>query len=338
MAQIPSSPTHTQSLREAPYVAVVIINFNSGGYLSRSVAALQGQTYRDFTTLVVDNASTDNSAAEMTRRFPDIEVIRAPGNLGFAGGNNLAIREIRNCEWVALLNPDAFPEPNWLACLMEAARTHREYSSFASHVVFDSNPGVVDGGGDEYHLSGFAWRRMHGLQVSAASSQNQEVFAPSATAALYRKDAFDEARGFDERYFCYYEDVDLGLRLRLLGHRSLYVADAVVRHVGSGITGKRSAFVTYHTQRNRIWTYVKNMPSPWLWILLPLNFFYQIVVIGLYATQGQLIPALSGTLDAVRGMPHAMKERKMVQITRRISFFELARAMRRGILDPILRW
>ena len=134
-----------------------------------------------------------------------------------------------------------------------------------------------------------------------------------------------------------YEDVDLGLRLRLLGYRALYVADAVVRHVGSGITGRRSAFVTYHTQRNRIWTYIKNMPSPWLWIFLPLHMFYQVLVIGRYASQGQLGPAFRGTLDAMRGMRQTLEVRRAVQRTRRITFAELARFMRWGMLSPFFR-
>ena len=336
MGKNPAVPACDPNQDEALHVVVVIINFNSGTFLARSVAALQAQTYRAFTTMVVDNASTDDSVAVMLKQFPEIEVIRAPANLGFAGGNNLAIRSIRDCRWVALLNPDAFPEPNWLSSLMAAARTHSKYSSFASQIVFDSDPEMLDGAGDEYHLSGFAWRRMHREPVNGAA-KSLEVFAPSATAALYRKEVLDEAKGFDERYFCYYEDVDLGLRLRLLGYRSLYVADAIVRHVGSGITGRRSAFVTYHTQRNRIWTYVKNMPSPWLWILLPLHLFYQAVVIGLYSVQGQLGPALRGTLDALRGMRQTLEGRRAVQDTRRVTFAELMRVMRRGILAPILR-
>ena len=146
---------------DASHVVVIIINFNSGNFLTHSVAALQAQTYRFFATIVVDNASTDDSVAEMRKQFPQIRVIHAPGNLGFAGGNNLAIREIRDGHWVALLNPDAFPDPNWLSRLMEAADANREYSSFASQVVFDSNVEMLDGAGDEYHLSGFAWRRLH---------------------------------------------------------------------------------------------------------------------------------------------------------------------------------
>src|SRR6267142_736831 len=96
-----SDPYHD----EASQVAVVIVNFNSGTFLARSVAALQAQTYRAFTPIVVDNASTDDSVAVMQKGFPEIEVIRAPGNLGFAAANNFAIRECRDCRWLALLNP-----------------------------------------------------------------------------------------------------------------------------------------------------------------------------------------------------------------------------------------
>ena len=161
MGQYPPVPASDAYQNETPHVLVVIINFNSGTYLTRSVAALQAQIYRAFTTIVVDNASTDDSLATMQRRFPEITVIQAPNNVGFAGGNNLAIRDRVDCHWIALLNPDAFPESNWLSSLMAAARTHREYSSFASQVVFDSNVEMLDGAGDEYHLSGFAWRRLH---------------------------------------------------------------------------------------------------------------------------------------------------------------------------------
>ena len=96
-----------------------------------------------------------------------------------------------------------------------------------------------------------------------------EIFAPCAAAALYRRAAFLEAGGFDEHFFCYMEDVDLGFRLRLLGYRCGYAPAAIVHHVGSGTTGARSPFTVYHGHRNLVWTYVKNMPTPWFWLYLP---------------------------------------------------------------------
>jgi GT2 family glycosyltransferase len=319
-----------------PEVCVIIVNYNAGVLLSRTLEALRRQTWRSFRTVVVDNASSDGSVATLQADFPEVELIRAPANLGFAGGNNVAVRRAGAFSWIALLNPDAFPEPQWLDGLMRAARRHPEFSSFASRIVFDSDPETMDAAGDEYHLSGFAWRRMHGRRADGASN-GTEVFAASATAALYRRDVLDEARGFDERYFCYYEDVDLGLRLRLLGHRAYYVPEAAVRHVGSAITGRRSSFVTFHTQRNRIWTYVKNMPSPWIWILLPLHLAYQVLALLLYAWQRQLVAAVRGLLAALRQLPGILASRREVQRSRRVRWSELSRTMQRGLFAPLRR-
>ena len=321
---------------KASHVTVVIVNFNSGDYLARAVEALKAQTYRAFTTVVVDNASTDDSLSRMREHFPDVKVINATQNLGFAGGNNLAVSQCGNSEWIALLNPDAFPDRGWLNHLLLAAAANPDFSCFASHIVFDSNPAKLDGAGDEYHVSGFAWRRGQGLGA-ASQFADCEVFMASATAALYRKAAFEHAGGFDERYFCYYEDVDLGVRLRLLKYRSWYVADAVVRHVGSGITGKGSAFVARHTQRNRIWTYVKDMPTPWIWLLLPLHIFYQTLALLHYTRQGRLKAALHGTLEALQGLPPILESRRSIQNGRRASWKEFTRTMRWSLLAPLFR-
>ncbi len=322
---------------KSSYVMVVIINFNSGAYLTQAVEALKAQTYRSFTIVVVDNASTDDSLARMRQRFPDIKVIDAGENLGFAGGNNLAVRQCGNSiDWIALLNPDAFPERDWLSHLILAADENPDFSCFASRVVFDSDTAKLDGAGDDYHVSGFAWRRGQGLGAGSQSAEC-EVFMASATAALYRRAAFEHAGGFDERYFCYYEDVDLGVRLRLLQYRSWYVADAVVRHVGSGITGKGSAFVARHTQRNRIWTYVKDMPTPWIWFLLPLHILYQAMALLHYARQGHLGPALRGTLEALQGLLPILESRRSIQGNRRASWREFSRTMRWSLLAPLFR-
>lgn len=316
-------------------VAVVIVNWNSGEMLFRAVAAL-GRQDHPCRVFIVDNASTDSSVDDVLHRFPAVEVIRAGGNLGFAAGNNLAVRRLSAYEWIAFLNPDAFPEPDWLRRLVSAAAARPDYASFASCVVFDSDPGILDAAGDDFHVSGFAWRRGHGRRAGSQSA-DREVFMATATAALYRRSAFEEAGGFDERYFCYYEDVDLGVRLRLLGHRCWYVAGAIVRHVGSGITGKGSAFVAKHTQRNRIWTFVKVMPSPWLWLLLPLHTFYQLVALLHYARQGQMAPALRGTLEALRGLGPVLRARRIVQHSRRVNSREFFRTMRGGLFAPLMR-
>ncbi len=243
-----------------PRIAVVIVNFNGGDEIERSLAALARQTLPAARAIVIDNASTDGSAERVEARFPDVELVRLGYNAGFAAANNVAVRRAEDCELVALLNPDAFPEPTWLETLAAAASEEPGFDAFGSRLMLDGRDDVLDGTGDVYHVSGFAWRRHHESPLRDAPQGREEIFAPCAAAALYRRDAFLEDGGFDEDYFCYLEDVDLGFRMRLRGRRCLYVPDSVVRHVGSSITGRTSAFQIYHSQRNLVWTYVKDMP------------------------------------------------------------------------------
>src|SRR2546430_6048747 len=158
-------------------VAVVIVNWNSGGHLDRALSALSRQTVRPARMIVVDNASSDGSADGLEGRHPGVEVIHAGANLGFAAGNNLGVRAADGCEWVALLNPDAFPEPDWLEQLLDAAHAHPEYSFFGSRLVMADDSGRLDGTGDIVHTSGMAWRRDHGAPTSRTRA-GHEVFAP----------------------------------------------------------------------------------------------------------------------------------------------------------------
>src|ERR687892_390812 len=102
-------------------VGVVIVNYNGAGFLDRSLEALARQSRPADRVIVVDNASTDGSAEGLERVLPAVEVIRLAENVGFAGANNVGVRAATDCEWVALLNPDAFPEPDWLQRLLDAA-------------------------------------------------------------------------------------------------------------------------------------------------------------------------------------------------------------------------
>ena len=144
-----------------------------------------------------------------------------------------------------------------------------------------------------------------------------EVFAPCAAAALYRRAAFEEIGGFDERFFCYFEDVDLGFRLRLRGYRCLYVPDAIVRHVSSALSGYRSDFAVYHGERNAVWTFVKNMPGPLFWLYLPQHLALNVAALFYYPWRGQGRVVWRAKRDAILGLPAALRERRAVQQRRR---------------------
>jgi GT2 family glycosyltransferase len=313
-------------------VAVIIVNFNSGILLGQCLRHLCAQTRRPERVIVVDNASHDGSADRLEAHYPGVEVIRLDHNRGFASANNLAARSADAVEWLALLNPDAFPEPEWLECLLAAAATDPDCASFGARLLDAGDPDRLDGTGDVYHVSGLAWRRDHGRPVAVGAREAGEIFAPCAAAALYRRAAFFEAGGFDENYFCYFEDVDLGFRLRLLGHGCRYVPDAVVRHVGSAVTGRRSPFSLYHGHRNLVWTWCKNMPGPLFWLYLPQHVLLNLGALLWFALHGQGLTLLRAKWDALRGLPRCWRRRHAIQARRRVSSWSLRRMMSRGLL------
>jgi GT2 family glycosyltransferase len=148
------------------------------------------QTVRPHKIILVDNGSSDASL-DIVQCYPSVRVLEQDENLGFAQGNNVAIEAAAaESEWIALLNPDAFPDPCWLKALLSAAREHPEFDVFGSKLVNAADPSVLDGVGDAYHMSGRVWRMGHGEPVASFSEQVREVFSPCAAAALYRRSRF----------------------------------------------------------------------------------------------------------------------------------------------------
>lgn len=322
---------------EWPKVTVVIVNWNGAYFLERCLTSLMAQSAVPAEVILVDNASSDDSL-EIARRFTSVRLLAQEWNTGFARGNNLAIKAAsEESEWVALLNPDAFAVPRWLEALLAAAESHPEFDVFGSKLVNAADSTLLDGTGDAYHMSGLAWRTAHGTPVSSLSESECEIFSACAAAALYRRSALIELGGFDEDFFCYVEDVDLGFRLRLAGYRCLYVPQSVAHHVGSGTTGGRhSDFSVYHGHRNLVWTFVKNIPGALFWLLLPLHVALNLVSIVWFALRGQSRVILRAKWDAVLGLPKMWRKRQQIQAARVASVGDIWRVLDKRLL-PIRR-
>ncbi|MDF0668382.1 MAG: glycosyltransferase family 2 protein [Nitrospira sp.] len=313
-------------------MTVVIVNWNGERFLGQCLSAVLAQTVIPNEIILVDNASSDASL-DIVRRYPSVRVLELNENLGFAQGNNVAIEAAAESDWIALLNPDAFPEPYWLEALLSAAREDPEFDVFGSKLVNAADPSVLDGAGDVYHMSGLVWRMGHRVPVASLSMKASEVFSPCAAAALYRRQALVDAGGFDEDYFCYVEDVDLGFRLRLAGHKAMYVPDAVVHHVGSATTGgQHSDFSLYHGHRNLVWTFVKDVPGMLFWLLLPLHVTLNLVSIVWFALRGQGRVILRAKWDAIKGLPKMWRKRRTIQSTRIATVREIWRLMDKRLL------
>lgn len=296
--------------------SVIIVNWNAREHLARCLEALGRQTHAPLEVLLVDNASSDDSVAFVGAHFPWVRLLAQERNLGFAAGNNLAVSQARG-EWVALLNPDAFPEPGWLAAYADAIRAQPACGSFTGRLLDAENPQRMDGSGDVYHVSGLSWRRDHGRPAAAAERPPGPVFSACGASAVYRRTLFQRLGGFDEDFFCYMEDVDLGFRLRLAGEECRYVPAACALHLGSGTTGKRSDFSVFQGHRNLVWVYVKDMPGPLFWLYLPLHLTLNLVTVFWLARRGQGRVALRAKWAALRGLPRVWRQRQSVQRGRR---------------------
>ncbi len=319
--------TTDQTMSELPpAVTVIIVNFNAGAHLTATLSGLRAQSHRKFRAIVVDNASTDDSISAARFVVQDdsrFEFIMSDINLGFAAANNLAARQAETI-WLALLNPDAVPAINWLEQLMMATKRYPDVAMFGSTQINQQDHTLLDGAGDCYFAAGIAWRGGYGWLHTALPPEG-EVFSPCAAAALYRRDIFQTLGGLEESFFCYLEDVDFAFRARLQGHRCIQARNASVYHAGSVTSGGAgSDFARYHGTRNMIWCFVRNMPGPLLWPLLPFH-VAAIALLWLKASNAGSRQAVGrGIRDAVSQLRTVWSHRNSIQTSRTVSSWDVA--------------
>jgi GT2 family glycosyltransferase len=309
-----------------PWVRVIVVNYNAGPLLQACVDALAAQSFRSFEAVIVDNASSDGSADRL--RLPDrrFSLIRNKANVGFAAANNIGALDCR-APWLATLNPDTVAEPTWLEEMHNGTQRCPAVAMFGGTLLNAADPSLVDGFGDILSIAGIPWRAGAGSSVASLPRDDAEVFSPCAAAALYRRDRFEEVGGFDQSFFCYLEDVDLGFRLRLAGERCIELRHAIVRHHGSAITGELSDFTLFYSFRNRLWLLFKNMPLMLLFVAVPLNVLCSTVMILDGARKNRPVKsALKGLLSGMAPLP-ALKSRCKVQRNRRVSTLAVARCL-----------
>ncbi len=307
-----------------PLISVVIVAFESAATLSRCLAALRAQTFGDFEVLLVDNGSRDGAAQAAAKADPAICLIEAGGNIGFAAGNNLAAAQARG-QWLALLNPDAYADPDWLEQLVAASQRWPQIRSLACFQKAADRPGKIDGAGDVLTLAGIPYRGAYGHDLVALPEG--EVFSACGAAHLIWRDLFLQMSGFDERFFCYCEDVDLGYRLRLIGEATLFVPQAVVSHVGSAVLGARSDFALYHGAKNRLWLLIKNTPWPLVPVVALLHLLALALLLVMHAMRGEAQPVLRGLVAGLAGIGPMLTSRRSIQATRMVSALTILKTL-----------
>jgi GT2 family glycosyltransferase len=320
-------------------ISVIIVTWNRRSFLHACLTSLARQTGVEFETIVVDNGSQDGSA-EMAESEFGARVIRNYSNRGFCAANNQGIAAARG-EFIALLNNDAEAEPGWLAALDRACSRSPEVGMAASKILVWEDPRRIDKAGHLIYPDGQNKGRGSGALDIGQFDREEEVLWPDGCAAMYRKAMLDRIGGFDEDFFAYGDDAELGLRARIAGWKCIYTPAAVVRHHRGATLGKDSAWRLELIERNRLLLALKLFPWSLLW-LNPFYFGARLVAGFAAAWRGAgdtahypgpggkwtMAKALvKGDWGALKLMPRMLRKRAQIRSIRRLSPGEVRRLL-----------
>jgi GT2 family glycosyltransferase len=322
-------------------ISVVIVNWNRRELLRACLASLARQDGVTFETIVVDNGSTDGSPDLAEREF-STRLIRNPENRGFCAANNQGIAAARG-DFIALLNNDAEAEPGWLAELRRACGSRPDVGMAASKILVWEDPHRIDKAGHLIFPDGQNRGRGSGAPDTGQFDREEDVAWPDGCAAMYRKSMLDAIGGFDEDFFAYGDDAELGLRARIAGWQCVYAPRAVVRHHRGSTLGKDSARRLELIERNRVLLALKLFPASLLWrnpFYFALRLAAGAVLAGRGAGDTAHFPGLRGKLAmacallrgdvaALRLAPRILAKRREIDRLRKLTPAEVRQLLRR---------
>ena len=266
-----------------PRVAVVVLTRNGLRWLPKCLSSVARTDYQNLDVYVVDNASTDGSVRYVREHFPDVKIIVHSTNLGFAAGYDRALERIK-ADYVVLLNNDTeVLSPDWVQSLVKVAAADPKIAAVCCKMVSMDQTDRLDSVGG---MGIPFWRGFVDIgREERDEGQYDTEFEPFSFcggAALLRKAFFEQAGGFDEKFFMYSEDVDLSWRFRLLGYQVRFAPEAKVAHFFSGSTGIKAvdARKLYYCHRNLLRAILKNCGTSLWWALRNYLLFWLITVVG----------------------------------------------------------
>ncbi|MCB0205335.1 MAG: glycosyltransferase family 2 protein [Anaerolineae bacterium] len=305
----------------APIASVIIPNYNGKHLLAVCLPALRRQTYPAgwFEVIVVDDASSDGTTDFLADDFPEVRVVALERNSGFIAACNAGVAAARGAVLV-LLNNDTEAEPGWLEALIAALEKNPRAGSAASKMLLFDRRDHLHTTGDMMGVDGIPRNRGVWERDDGQYDGQRQVFGACGGAAAYRRQAWEQAGGFDPALFMYMEDVDLAWRLQLLGWQAVYVPDARVYHQVSATGG--GVLASYYVGRNTILVIARNWPGALLrrhWRSI-LSAQLRIAAAALRNWRGAAARArLRGQLAGLLGIPGALAARRRIQPGRRVS-------------------
>jgi GT2 family glycosyltransferase len=303
-------------------VSVIIPNWNGGKWLDGCLQALESQDYCDFEVLVVDDASTDGSSDHICEKFPGVRLLQLKEHNGFAKAVNAGISATSG-EYVILLNNDTLPSFSFIRSLVQAMDSSPDnMGSLAACMRCMDNPTLLDDTGDILTWYGHALKRGHDRPL-VEFKEDSEVLSACAGAALYRRTFFNNVGIFDEKFVSYLEDLDIGIRGRLLGYKCMFVAKADVMHKGHGSNLPKGNYVRLIT-RNRLMLICKNIPFPLL-----VKHFHRLLIgqVYFFIQYRQPFDSIVGYLSFLGLVPHVLQERRRILASTVLSTQDIERLL-----------
>jgi GT2 family glycosyltransferase len=294
---------HAGTDRQAPLCSIVIPSYNGQALLETCLASVNRHQPRDrdwsAEVIVVDDASTDETSSWLERHHPAVKLIRLDRNSGFCAAANAGIAAARG-HFIQLLNNDTEVTQGWLQAGL-APFADPTIGSVAPLVLVRSAPERVDSAGDSYTLSGWPTKRGHGQPTHEwAARAAEDVFAASGSSAFYRAEALRRVGGFDHLLGSYYEDVDLGFRLRWAGYRCVFQPRCRILHEISATYDHTRASLQRRIARNSELVFWSNMPARHLALAIFLHALLLAAQAGWRLARLRFLPFFLGKLDAAR--------------------------------------
>ncbi len=324
-------------------VSAIVVNWNGKDLLRSCLKSLEGQSHQDLEIIVVDNGSTDGSAEMVRGESPKVRLIENGTNLGFASPNNQGMREATG-EAFFLINNDAEAEPGCVTRLVDELEEDLGVGMVAPKIVDHAGGRTIDSvGGLFIYPDGMSRGRGRGEEDRGQYDSLKDMLLPSACACLYRRAMVEEVGNFDEDFYAYCEDTDLGLRGRLAGWKAVSVPDAVVRHRYSKTGGRYSPLKAFLVERNHFWVAVKNFPPGalllvdfyglWRYLLQAFAALARKGAAGEFAREHSAVMLIGVLLKAwwaaLLGMPRMLEKRRLIQRQRKVSKAEVRKLLKK---------
>jgi len=317
---------------DRPLVSVVIVNYNSGGYLTACVRSLLNSTYRKKELIIIDNASNDDSVKRIEGLSSQIMVLKNPVNLGFARAGNIGISHSKG-ELVTLINPDTVVERGWLQHLIDAAQRHPGAAFFQPKILWMDDPRLLNSAGNMIHIAGFGVCRGIGRPDSEQFQREAEVCYTSGACTLARRKALEKIGPMEDLFFAYGEDKDWGWRALMMGWQSIYIPTAIVLHKWSP-TLEDTPAKFYLLEFERVLSIWKNYSARTVILLMPTLLVVEVSVLLYAIAKGWLIEKMRSYADLLRLRRVVAEKRRILQERRVVPDGSLVRRFVSDIEHP----